>query len=83
MQRSIITDPNFGQLKRQLNLFVDEHNPIRSKGRFNNLDLHLSTKYPILIPGKHELTALIIRQCHHAVLHNGLEETLAQVRTKC
>ena len=36
----------------------------------------------ILIPGKHELTALIMRQGHHAVLHNGLKETLAQVRTK-
>ena len=35
-----------------------------------------------MIPGKHELTTLIIRQCHHAVLHNGLKETLAQVRTK-
>ena len=82
MQRLIITDPNFGQLKGQLNLFVDEHNLIRLKGRFNNSDLHLSTKYPILIPGKHELTTLIIKQCHHAVLHNGLKQTLAQVRTK-
>ena len=40
MQGSIITDTNFGQLKGQFNLFVDEHNLIRSKGRCNNSDLH-------------------------------------------
>ena len=41
-----------------------------------------STKFPVFIPGRHYLTDIIIIERHAKVCHNGLGDTLSQVRTK-
>ena len=48
----------------------------------SNADLSYSTKFPVFIPARHNLTDLIIMEYHAKVCHNGLLETLSQVHTK-
>ena len=54
---------------------------MRCKGRLMKSDLPYDTKCPALIPPSH-LTSLIIRGCHERVVHNGVTETLAELRTR-
>lgn len=70
------------QLEGQLGLFKDENQVIRCKGRVGNAELPHVTRFPALLPRHHWLTTLIVRYCHERVLHNGLKETLAEVRSK-
>ena len=65
---------------KQLVLFLDKDKVIRCKGRINQSTLPASFKNPILLPAKHPFTALLIRNHHHLVHHNGIRETLAAVR---
>ena len=55
---------------------------IRAKGRLSYSDLTYDTKFPILIPSRNLVTTLIIKACHKVVQHNGVKETLCQLRTK-
>ena len=82
IQRSIVTDKNYGQLMKQLNLITDNDGLIRAKGRLSYSDLTYDTKFPILIPSRNLVTTLIIKECHKVVQHNGVKETLCQLRTK-
>ena len=60
---------------------MDDKGLIRYKGRLSNAELILySAKYRVLLPRSHPITALIIQRCHEAVRHNGVKETLAQLR---
>ena len=45
-------------------------------------DIPYSTKHPILLMKSHYLAALIVRGTHERVRHNGIKETLTQVRSK-
>ena len=40
------------------------------------------TKHAILLNSKHHITTLIIKDCHEKVMHNGVKETLTQLRSK-
>ena len=51
-------------------------------GRLQNATIPFNAKHPILLPGDHHLTVLLIRDCHKRVLHNGARETLAELRTR-
>ena len=82
IQRSIVTDKNYRQLMKQLNLIMDNNGLIRAKGRLSYSDLTYDTKFPILIPSRNLVTTLIIKECHNVVQHNGVKETLCQLRTK-
>ena len=39
-------------------------------------------KQPILLSQHHSLTKLIVESCHKRVLHGGVRETLAELRSK-
>ena len=82
IQSGIVTDKNYGQLMKQLNLIMDNDGLIRAKGRLSYSDLTYDTKFPILIPSRNLVTTLIIKECHKVVQHNGVKETLCQLRTK-
>ena len=60
IQRSIVTDKNYGQLMKQLNLIMDNDGLIRAKGRLSYSDRTYDTKFPILIPSRNLVTTLII-----------------------
>ena len=66
---------------KQLGVYEDENGVLRCKGRIQNSSLPYDTKFPVLLPQKHHFTELIILQCHAIVKHNGVRETLTQVRS--
>ena len=78
----MIYDSNFEALKRQLGLFVDDNGLWRCGGRLSNAGLTYAAKHPILLNKKCPLTALIVRCSHERVLHNGVKETLGEVRSR-
>ena len=44
--------------------------------------LPFDARYPIFLPSDNHLTALIIEECHRKVLHNGVKETLTELRSR-
>ena len=81
-QSTMIHDSNFETWKRQLGLFVDDKGFWRCEGRLSNAGLTYAAKHPILLYKKCHFTALIMRCSHERVLHNGVKETLGEVRSK-
>ena len=66
----------------QLRMYIDDDKFIRCEGRINNSTLPDTAKQPILLPLKHGFTAMVIRESHKIVLHEGIRETLNCVRGK-
>ena len=60
--------------------FIDDKKIIRVGGRLKESNLHYSRKHPILLPGKHPFTKLIIQYEHERHLHAGTESTLIAVQ---
>ena len=81
-QSLLMRDKSFETWKRQFNLFTDANKIWRCGGRLENADLAYSTKYPVLLSRKHHLTTLIVKDAHIRVQHNGIKETLTEVRSK-
>ena len=69
-------------LRKRSNLFLDEEGLWRCGGRLENADVPFHTKHPILVPRNHHLATLIVRQAHTRVLHNGVKDTLNEVRSR-
>ena len=72
---------NFKQLVSELGV-VEQEGILRCVGRLVNSDLEFDARRPILLPRKHHLTKLIIRDCHERVHHSGVRATLAELRSK-
>ncbi len=49
---------------------------------YKNHPLPYDTKFPILLPSDHYFTRLVVIRSHEQVMHNGVRETLTQVRSK-
>ena len=81
-QRSLVEEGKFEMWKKQFGLHVDENGLLRCKGRLGNADLPVSTRHPVLLCKKHPLTSLVVREAHERVMHNGVKETLTEIRTK-
>ena len=79
-QGALTQHKDFDSLKHQLGLFLDDKGLWRCGGRLRNVELPYSTKYPILLPHGHPVSALIVSYAHRCVCHNGVKETLTQVR---
>ena len=82
MQLTVVNSPRCENLKKQFGLYPDDNGLIRCDGRLQNATIPFNAKHPILLPADHHLTVLIIRDCHKRVLHNGVRETLAELRTR-
>ena len=81
-QIEIVSEPNFDQVRKQLNVLKDGEGIYRCHERLVNSDLHMDTKQPILLSQHYSLTKLIVESCHKCVLHGGVQETLAELRSK-
>ena len=81
-QQKLVKEREFPAWKSQFNLFLDDKGLWRCGGRLGNADLPYSTKHPILLPRNHPITSLIVWDAHRRVQHNGVKETLTEVRTK-
>ena len=78
----IFHSKKYDALKKNLNVFIDEHGLFRCRGRFANSSLPYEKKYPILLPTNSHLTILVIRDAHKSVLHNCVRETINEIRCK-
>ena len=80
-QSKLQADPKFVAWQPQFDLFVDAAGLWRCGGRFQNSHLPTSTKSLILLDKNHHLTYLIVLDAHRRVMHNGVKETLAELRS--
>ena len=81
-QVKLLEHPSFSTWKKQFRLFLDPDGIWRCGGRLVNSELPYSTKHPILLSKDHPLTTLIVRQAHEKLQHDGVKETLTEVRSK-
>ena len=82
VQQALVKDKAFTMWKKQFGLYMDDNNLLRCRGRLENADLPIAAKNPVLLPKHHPLTVLVIRKAHERVMHNGIKETLAEIRTR-
>lgn len=80
-QRHLKEDAAFPTWEKQFNLFLDA-GVWRCGGRLSNADIPYSAKHPALLHKSHYLTLLIIRDAHERVRHNGVKETLTEIRSR-
>ena len=81
-QASLKCHKNFTTWKRQFSFF-DDDGVLRCQGRIDNaLSLPYSAKHPIILPSNSHLTTLYVRCAHARVLHNGVKETLTELRSQ-
>lgn len=78
--KELVRQKDFESLTRQFGLFCDDMGLWRCGGRLHNSEVPFSSKYPILLPRGHHFTTLVVRQAHQRVGHNGVKETLTEVR---
>ena len=64
-----------------LGVFQDEKGHLRCKGRIGKAKIEFDTKFPLLIPANIYYTELVIRSAQEKVYHDGVKETLAEVRS--
>ena len=74
--------PAFEEWKAQFRLFQDGNGLWRCGGRLQNADIAFATKHPIILPKKHRLSVLLVEEAHRRVQHDGVKETLSEVRAK-
>ena len=82
VQQEILNSDKYSQMKSSLGLYQDEDGILRCQGRIGLSSLPYDTRFPILLPRGHHFTKLVILKCHDQVMHNGVAETLVQVRSK-
>lgn len=82
MQEDLLAEKSFTLWRRQLNLTVDDRGLWRCAGRMENSCLEPAARQPILLHRRHHLTRLLVQEAHERVLHNGVRETLTEVRAR-
>ena len=81
-QTELVQQKGYEMLKGQLRLFADGKGLWRCGGRLQNADISYSAKYPILLPRNHHFTTLVVWDAHSRVCHNGVKETLTEIRSR-
>ena len=81
-QTPLTQDRSFDAWEKQFGLFLDPSGVWRCRGRLTHAELPYSTKHPMLLSKNHFLTTLIVKNAHERVQHNGVKETLTEVRSK-
>ena len=80
-QKSLLEEPAFHSWKQQFRLFLD-NGVWRCKGRLDNADVPYVSRHPALLPKNHHVISLIVWDCHNKVMHNGVKETLCELRSR-
>jgi len=65
-----------------LNPFIDPNGLIRVGGRLKGSKLTFAQKHPMLLPSRHFITDLIIKETHERHYHSGIQTTLYNIRQK-
>ena len=72
---------NFTNLENMLGIKTID-GVLRCVGRLENSDLEIEAQKPIILPKDHAYTTKKIEGCHERVLHDGVRETLAELRSR-
>lgn len=67
---------------RGLDPYLDETGVLRVGGRLQHAGLSHARTHPLILPRRHQLTALIITDYHVRSLHQGINYVLSQLRKK-
>ena len=67
---------------RELLPHMSESGIIRVGGRLEKADIPKSAKHPIILPRRHLLSELVIREAHERLHHAGVNHVLADTRTR-
>ena len=51
-------------------------------GQNRERNVSFSVKHPAILPRQHHFTQLVIIDAHERVFHNGIKETLTEVRSR-
>ena len=81
-QKELVLQKDFDTLRCQFGLFLDDKGLWRCGGRLQNASIPFTAKHPVLLPRKHHFTALVVCDAHQRVSHNGVKETLTEVRQR-
>lgn len=81
VQGSVLDDENFDQVKVSLSLYKDDKEILGCGGRLKNAPIPFNVCFPIFLPRSSHFTNLVINECHLKVLHNGVRETLTELRS--
>ena len=65
---------------RQTSPFLDGEGVMRVGGRLDKAPVAYSTRHPVILPPRDDVTQLIVTYNHVKVLHSGQERTLTEVR---
>ena len=65
-----------------LSSFIDQAGIMRVGGRLSNANLPDSTKHPIILSSKHQLSTLLAEAYHQKYLHSGPEHLLSYLRQR-
>ena len=82
LQKTFSLSVEFNKTKESLGVYEHEDRYLRCKGRLGRGKLPFDTKLPILLPNSHHFTDLVIQSAHKKVYHNGVRETLLEIRSK-
>ena len=81
LKSDVKNDKHVPTLVSNLNLFLDENEIVRSRGRISKcLYFDYEVYNPVLLPKGHKLTSLYINYCHARVQHMGTGTTLNYLR---
>lgn len=81
-QRVLTNGKDFEVQRKQFDLFLDERGVWRCGGRLSNAEVTFDVKHPIILPRSDHFSVLVVQQAHERVFHNGVRETLTEVRRK-
>jgi hypothetical protein len=81
-QSNMTSNHRFKYWNQEFGVFTDEQGILRCGGRISNANLPYGTKHPILLDANHEFSILLIKDCHWKVKHNGVKDTLTELRAR-
>lgn len=64
-----------------LDPFIDDHGLLQVGGRLRNARLPADERHPVIIPGKHHISLLLVRHFHKQTKHQGRHFTSGAVRS--
>ena len=82
IQFQLIAKAKTRKWEREFGLYRDERGILRCEGRLKNAELTTTQKHPAILDTEHYVTSLIVRDSHERVKHNGVKETLTEIRSK-
>ena len=81
-QKTLEDNNKLKDLKRELNVIVDNENLLRCEGRLQYAPLPYDSKTPILLNDKHKIAMLLVKNIHECYKHIGLKHTLTELRQR-